>query len=103
MYAARGWVSLPADGVRLLSRDYVEAIQLWISQIPAATQTQLPPDFLSEYFEEITVKLRRVWSIDQLAFSHAECLRLSAGDTVERKVGRGVPFPNGRCSKTEGD
>lgn len=60
VYAARGWISSTADSVRLLSRDYVGAIQHWISHIPAATQAQLPPDFLSEYLEEWTAEFREV-------------------------------------------
>ncbi|KAG8958143.1 hypothetical protein FRC00_003009, partial [Tulasnella sp. 408] len=41
------------------------AVQRWISQIPAATQAQLPPDFLSEYLEETTVKLRQVIQLSE--------------------------------------
>ncbi|KAG9024792.1 hypothetical protein FS837_005196 [Tulasnella sp. UAMH 9824] len=54
VYAARGWFSVMPDGVRLLSRHYVGAVQDWVSQIPVATREQLPYDFLATYLEQET-------------------------------------------------
>lgn len=42
------------DGVRLLSRHYVSAVQDWISQIPEAIKEQLPQDFLAKHLEQET-------------------------------------------------
>lgn len=54
------WYNAPAGDIRLLSRDYVEAVQKWISQLPEATRKQLPDDFLSKHMEDRTEPFRNV-------------------------------------------
>lgn len=47
--------------MRLLSRDYVEAVQTWISQLPEVIRAQLPEAFLAKYMEDRTEPFRKVW------------------------------------------
>ncbi|KAG8898739.1 hypothetical protein FRC00_002358, partial [Tulasnella sp. 408] len=53
-----GWFSSSPIGVRLFSRDYAQAVQDWISQIPDDIWEQLPQDFLAKHLDEWTAPFK---------------------------------------------
>ncbi|KAG8940995.1 hypothetical protein FRC04_004851 [Tulasnella sp. 424] len=60
LYMAWRWYNAPAGDIRLLSRDYVEAVQKWSSQLPGAIRKQLPEDFLVKHVEDCTEPFREI-------------------------------------------